>query len=81
MVAEFFLLDLERTVGFNVPYFWKGNKYGYTTHLEQAGIFPEDVARGIVANDKDNKTVMVNTRIVFKILGLEMKQREGQSYY
>jgi hypothetical protein len=80
-MAEFYLLDLERTLMYSKPYFWKGNKHGYTTFLEQAGIFPEAIAETIVENDRDKTTVKVSTKKVFKILGKDLKPHEGTNFY
>jgi hypothetical protein len=80
-MAEFYLLDLERTLGYSKPYFWKGTKHGYTTHIEQAGIFPEAIANKIVESDRDNTTVKVSTSKVFKILGKDLKSHEGTTFY
>jgi hypothetical protein len=65
-MAEYYLIDLERTIGYNKPYYWKGNRHGYTSHIEQAGIFPEHMANEILKNDQDENTV---------------KQHEGTTYY
>jgi hypothetical protein len=80
-MAEFYLMDLERTIGCNKPYFWKGNRHGYTPHIEQAGIFPEAMADQIVDNDRDNTTVKISTSKIFKILGKDMKSHEGTTFY
>jgi hypothetical protein len=80
-MAEYYLIDLERTIGYNKPYFWKGNRHGYTSHIEHAGIFPEAKAKEIVETDRDKRTVMISTSHVFKILGMEMKPHEGTTYY
>jgi hypothetical protein len=80
-MAEYYLIDLERTIGYNKPYYWKGNRHGYTSHIEQAGIFPEHMADEIVKNDQDNTTVKISTKNVFKILGMDLKQHEGTTFY
>jgi hypothetical protein len=78
---EFYLLDLERTIGYNKPYFWKGDRHGYTSHIEHAGIFPEFKAKEICENDRDKTTVMISTKKVFNILGMDLKPHEGTTYY
>ena len=80
-MAEFYLLDLERTIGMNQPYFWKWNRHGYTPHIEHAGIFPEKKAVEICKSDRDNRTVMISTQQIFKILGKDMKSHEGTTFY
>jgi hypothetical protein len=76
-VAEFYLLDLERTIGFNRPFFWKGNKHGYTSSLKTAGIFSKAKAEMIVRNDFDQMTVMISQDKLYKILGMDMNPHEG----
>lgn len=80
-MAEYYLLDLERTIGYSKPYFWKGNRHGYTSHIEHAGIFPEEKAEQIISNDRDKTTVKISTSKVFKILGKDMKPHEGTTFY
>jgi hypothetical protein len=77
MVALFYLMDLERTIAFKQPYFWKGNKHGYTSSLDHAGLFSRNVAEQIVDHDHDRKTVMISQVQVFRILGKDMKSHEG----
>lgn len=74
---DFYLLDLERTLGCGVPYYWNGNKHGYTTEISFAGLFSHWVAEQIVEGDYDHKTVMIPESVVFKILGKDMKPHAG----
>jgi hypothetical protein len=76
-MSDFYLLDIERTIAFNRPFFWKGNKHGYTPDLKFAGLFHKHVAEMIVEHDLDNKTVMISQELIFQILGGEMKFHEG----
>jgi hypothetical protein len=71
------LLDLERTISNGVPYFWKGNKHGYTTSIQHAGLFAEDFAERIVKSDLDKTTIMIHQDLLFKILGKDLKQNES----
>ena len=80
-MAEYYLLDIERTIAFAKPYFWKGNRHGYTPHIEHAGIFPEQMAEVIVEGDRDKDTVKISTSKVFKILGKDLKPHEGTTFY
>jgi hypothetical protein len=80
-MAEYYLIDLERTIGYNKPYFWKGNRHGYTSHIEHAGIFPEKKANEICESDRDKRTVKISTQQIFKILGKDMKSHEGTTFY
>lgn len=76
-MVYFFLLDLERTIGYGKPYFWNGNRHGYTSSFEHAGLFTKEIAEKIVADDLDEKTVMISHERVFKILGRDLKCYEG----
>lgn len=73
----YFLMDLERTLTSNVPCFWLGNKHGYTYKIEQAGMFPEELAEEIVKHDLDRKTVMISVKLVEETKLLDLKQHEG----
>lgn len=81
MAKEFYLLDLERTLGFNKPYFWKWNRHGYTQDIDQAGLFSEPTANRICENDRDKTTVKISKSKVYKILGKGSESHEGTSYY
>lgn len=77
-VADFYLLDLERTIALNQPYFWKGNKHGYTNSIKDAGLFSRDIAEKIVDHDQvDRTTVMISWHQVCRILGKDIKPNEG----
>jgi hypothetical protein len=67
---SYYLLDLERTFVSGVPYFWNGNKHGYTYNIEQAGIFSKDFAEKVVRQDLDKRTIMIDVEVVQKILDL-----------
>lgn len=77
MRNDYYLLDLERTLISGVPCFWKGNRHGYTYNLQQAGIFPKEIAESIAASDRDKRTVLISLQTVFDILGKDMKAHEG----
>jgi hypothetical protein len=74
---DYFLMDLERTLASGVPCFWKANKHGYTYNLSFAGLFPEEVAKEIVENDLDKRTVMIHYRTVEDIFQGKLKLHEG----
>jgi hypothetical protein len=76
---EFYLLDLERTISNKVPYFWNGNRHGYTSSLQHAGLFSRWTAEQIVQGDYDQRTVMISQKVVFNILGKDMKPHEGST--
>jgi len=77
MQKLFYLLDLERTIGNGVPYYWKGNRHGYTHLIEKAGLFSRDFAEKIVKQDFDKRTIMIPREIALEILG--EKQYEGST--
>jgi len=72
MVEEFYLLDLERTIGMERPFFWKRNRHGYTDTLQMAGIFSRKEAEKIAQLDLDNTTILINKTIVQRIFGKEL---------
>lgn len=68
-IDEFYLLDLERTIGMGKPFFWKRNRHGYTEILQLAGIFSRKEAEKIAQLDLDNTTILINKTIVQRIFG------------
>jgi hypothetical protein len=76
-MADYYLLDLERTIANGTPYYWNGNRHGYTTSLAQAGLFSEWIAEQIVQGDYDKRTVKISVEQIQKILGKDMKPHEG----
>ncbi len=79
MATTYYLLDLERTIGNCKPYFWKGNKHGYTDAIQFAGRFPKAFAEKICKQDYYKNTVMIPETLIEKILGTDLKQHEGIS--
>lgn len=63
----YFLIDLERTIGIGIVHYWRRNKHGYTTFLEEAGLFEENAAKEIVESDIDKRTVMVSEEVVKRL--------------
>jgi len=76
-MADYFLLDLERTIQSGVPAYWKGNKHGYTYNIQFAGIFSEEIANEIVRHDLDKATVKVPVRLAMEVLGKDLKANEN----
>jgi hypothetical protein len=72
MVEEFYLLDLERTIGMGRPFFWKRNRHGYTDALLMAGIFSRKEAEKIAQLDLNNLTILIEKKIVQRIFGKEL---------
>jgi hypothetical protein len=66
---EFYLLDLERTIGMGRPFFWKRSRHGYTDILQMAGIFSRKEAEKIAQLDLDNTTILIDKTIVQRIFG------------
>jgi len=64
----FYLMDLERTIGGGMAFYWKANKRGYTTVIKDAGLFTEAAAQEICKQDFDQRTVMISQKVVEKIL-------------
>jgi hypothetical protein len=77
MQAMYYLMDLERTLANGEPYFWKGNKHGYTNSILEAGLFSEEFAERLVKQDFDKTTVKINQVIVNKILHEVLRTYEG----
>lgn len=77
MQRMFYLMDLERTIANRIPYYWKGNRHGYTPNIELAGLFAQEFAEKIVKQDFDSLTILIRQDSVFKILGKDLKQHEG----
>ena len=71
-VDEFYLLDLERTIGMGRPFFWKRSRHGYTDTLRMAGIFSRKEAEKIAQLDLDNLTILIEKKIVQRIFGKEL---------
>lgn len=73
---DYFLMDLERTLISGVPAYWKGNKHGYTYDIQHAGIFSEESANLIIANDRDKTTVKIPVELAIKLLGKDLRINE-----
>jgi hypothetical protein len=75
---EYYLLDLERTLGLGKPYYWKRTLHGYTDNIQFAGMFSKHEAEIIVQKDLDKRTVMVHHKVVEKTMLLtDMKAKES----
>lgn len=75
-MAEYYLLDLERTIVFKKPYFWKRDKHGYTSELYFAGLFTKEEAEKIAEDDKDKRTAIIHYQMVYDADALNMKTHE-----
>ena len=77
ILAHYYLMDIERTIANSKPYFWKGNRHGYTDSLQHAGLFSKDFAEKLVKQDFDKTTIMISEKTVSTILGKDLKHHEG----
>ena len=77
IAVNYYLLDLERTIANHKPYYWKGNRHGYTDSLQHAGLFAESFAKRLVKQDLDDTTVMISAYTMERIFGKDLKQHEG----
>jgi hypothetical protein len=64
----YYLLDLERTLENGIPVFWKKSRHGYSYSIEDAGLFPKELAEKIVKSDLNNRTIMININTIAEIL-------------
>lgn len=68
MDKTYYLLDLERTIGTGFAWYWKPNRRGYTTELNESGLYREAIAKEIVGTDFDKTTIMISKDVVKNIL-------------
>lgn len=68
MGVMYYLMDLERTIGRGIPHYWVANRHGYTTEIKDAGLFDGPVAKRLVENDFDKRTIMIEQKVVETIL-------------
>lgn len=55
----FYLIDLERSVGSGIVHYWKTGQRGYTTRLEDAGIYSDAHSSQLVKEDFDQFTMRI----------------------
>jgi hypothetical protein len=72
-----YLMDLERTLINGKPYYWKGNKHGYTTDIRQAGKWKREFCEQIIERDFYKDTILITEETISRILGKDALQREG----
>lgn len=68
MAEKCVLLDLERSIKSGYVYYWKPNKIGYTNSINEAGLYDEEEANKIAAEDFDKRTVVINQSVIDNIL-------------
>lgn len=66
--GEYYLIDLERSVGSGMVHYWKPGKRGYTRDIKEAGLYSEENAVDIEGSDFDHRTVKVHKDVVNIIL-------------
>ena len=64
---EYFLLNVEKTIGHGIPIYWKKNRLAYTADLKEAGLFPKDIAEMMVDSDVNKWTVKISQQQLEKI--------------
>lgn len=65
---SYYLIDLERSISSGMVYYWKAHKRGYTTNLNDAGVYSSLVANEIVDSDFDNHTVKIEQEKAEKLV-------------
>ena len=79
-MAEGYLMDLERTILNNRPYYWKSSRHGYTADIRQAGKWKIEVCQKIVERDINKDTILITEETIERILGKDALQLEGIRY-
>ena len=73
----YYILDLERTISSGLPFYWKKSRYGYTYSIEEAGLFPKEIADEIVKKDIQGLTVKIHINTMAELIrNLEIKSYE-----
>lgn len=67
-MEKYYLLDLERTIGFGVPTYWKKGANGYTRNISEAGLYSEDSANDHVSNDRGKTTISISQVTIKELL-------------
>lgn len=75
MEKEYYLIDLERSIGSGVVHYWKAHKSGYTTDLNEAGVYSDLTAGEIVDGDFDRLTVKVEQKKAEELAGMNQKKK------
>ncbi|MFP5116125.1 hypothetical protein ACSU64_27845 [Bacillaceae bacterium C204] len=61
---NYYLVDWERSLKLGRVFYWRSGQTGYTTLLEEAGLYNEAVAARICEEDFDQRTTMVSEKVV-----------------
>jgi hypothetical protein len=65
----YYLLDLERLIlSGGIAHYWKANRNGYACDIREAGLFDEPVAKRLVQEDFDKRTIMIDEKTIKDIL-------------
>lgn len=68
MMDKCVLLDLERTIISGLTHYWKPNRNGYTTLLNQAGRYSKEEGEKIAEEDVDKRTIVIPQSVIDNIL-------------
>ena len=75
-MATCYLMDLERTLAYGKPYFWKSSRYGYTDDIKRAGRWQREICDEIVKRDIHKETIIITEELIEKVLGKDIVQHE-----
>ena len=76
-MATCYLMDLERTIAYGKPYYWKGNRHGYTSDITQAGRWEKEFCERIAKQDINKETILITEELIEKVYGKDFLQHEG----
>jgi hypothetical protein len=66
--SMYYLMDLERSIGSGTVYYWKGGGRGYTSSLDEAGLYDEKEALDRARVDADRTTIPIKAETVNNIM-------------
>lgn len=67
----YYLIDLERSVQSKMVFYWRPNRQGYTTDLENAGVYKERDSEELVDTDINKTTIRVSKETINSILKIK----------
>lgn len=65
---KYVLIDLERSITLGAIYYWNPHRQGYTTYLEEAGMYSEKEALKLQGDDFDERTIAIKLSVIDNIL-------------
>lgn len=69
---EYLLIDLERSIGSGIVHYWRGNSWGYTTDIREAGHFSAKETRAVIEGDFNHYTKAIEAEAALKLAGLAL---------